>query len=125
MRGRRIGSQREQAQEHEERRQHHEGAWRRLERDEAILYERRAELERLRNSLPLVPETFVWDLDALAQLVQTRADEFPERAEEWRAYLSSLASARRDDGTLPRSVDALVWQVFEPLLEKPRLPFAL
>src|SRR2546428_158970 len=47
----------EQAQEHEERRQHHEGAWRRLERDEAILYERRAELERLRNSLPLVPET--------------------------------------------------------------------
>src|SRR5207248_1877650 len=57
-------------------------AERRLERTEAILHERHAELERLRKSLPLVPGTFVWDVNALAHLVETCAPEFPERIDE-------------------------------------------
>jgi hypothetical protein len=98
---------------------------RRLERAEAILHERHAELERLRKSLPLVPGTFVWDVGTLAHLVEECADEFPERIDEWRAYLAELERSRDPDGTLPARLDPLVWEVFEPLLERPRLPFAL
>jgi hypothetical protein len=97
----------------------------RLERIEAILHERHAELERLRSSLPLAPGTFSWDVAALADLVEICAPEFPERVDEWRAYVAELERSRNDDGTLPGRFDGLVWEVFEPLLERPRLPFGI
>ena len=45
--------------------------------------------------------------------------------DEWRAYVAELERSQHPDGTLPGRFDSLVWEVFEPLLEKPRLPFAL
>jgi hypothetical protein len=97
----------------------------RLARAEALLEKRQAEVERLRKSLPLVPGTFVWDVDALARLVELCAPEFPERVDEWRAYVAELERSKNPDGSLPGRLDPLIWDVFGAILERPRLPFAV
>src|SRR5439155_9313795 len=77
----------EQARQVDEERAQFAAEQRRLEREDAHLRERRNELERLRQALPLDPKSCIWDLDALTQLVEERADEFPTLADEWRADL--------------------------------------
>jgi hypothetical protein len=58
------------------------------------------------------------DLGTLTSLVEAVAPEFPERADEWRIYLTYLADYADSEGTLPRSFDALVWDVFGDLLDR-------
>ena len=65
--------------------------------------------------------SFRWDLAALGRLVEARGHQYPERLEEWRTYLRSLRGLAAADGTLSPKLDALVWNVFGPLLEQPRV----
>src|SRR5207237_290156 len=46
------------------------------------------------------PDTHGWNLDTLTGLVEERADEFPDRVDEWRYTLFYLRSEARVDGTL-------------------------
>jgi hypothetical protein len=56
-----------------------------------------------------------WDVEALARLVDSRANEHPERAEEWRAFLDELRG-HAVNGVLPAGFDALVRDVYAPIL---------
>jgi len=56
-------------------------------------------------------------VDELATLMERRADEYPDRIEEWQYYLVSLRNVATSDGRLPDSVEYLVEDVFAPLLE--------
>jgi hypothetical protein len=67
---------------------------------------------------PLQPMQQYWSLRALRRLVERRLPEFPERAEEWRAYLDILAD-QQVDGLLPPSFDGLITEVFAPILGAP------
>ena len=58
-----------------------------------------------------------YNLEVLERLVEQNADERPERRDEWNDYLVSLREHVGPDGTLPRSFDALVDDVFAELLE--------
>ncbi len=58
-----------------------------------------------------------WDLEALAALVEERAADFPDRVEEWRAYIVYLRDFVGDDRLLPAAFDGLVVDVFGGLLE--------
>jgi DNA repair exonuclease SbcCD ATPase subunit len=62
------------------------------------------------------PDTHGWNLDTLTGLVEERADEFPDRVDEWRYTLFYLRSEARVDGTLPSKFDALVEECFGELL---------
>jgi hypothetical protein len=55
-------------------------------------------------------------LGVLEKLVERGSDEFPEQVEEWRWYLFSLRDVADVDGRLPRSVEALLYDLFAPLL---------
>jgi chromosome segregation ATPase len=57
-----------------------------------------------------------WSLDALTRLVEDRADEFPDRMDEWRYTLFYLRDEVYVDGTLPPRFDALVDECFGELL---------
>jgi hypothetical protein len=59
-----------------------------------------------------------WRLEDLRVLVEDGAAVFPERTEEWRAYLFYLRDFGDSEGTLAASFDGLVWEVFGPLLER-------
>jgi hypothetical protein len=48
----------------------------------------------------------------LQQRVLECAGEYPERVEEWNAYLYFLRDYADEDGVIPRSFDALVDEVF-------------
>jgi len=63
----------------------------------------------------LQPEVRHWNLDALRALVEARAGEFPDRAEEWRIYLDSLAPFA-EDGVLGPAFDSTVVEVFAALV---------
>lgn len=65
---------------------------------------------------PLQPTQQYWNLRTLRRLVEKRLPEFPERAEEWRAYLD-LLDQQQVDGLLPPSFDRLVLEVFAPILD--------
>jgi len=56
------------------------------------------------------------EIDRLEQLVAARRHEFPERAEEWDAYLFEMRPRAASDGTLPDELTGLVEDVFAPLL---------
>jgi DNA repair exonuclease SbcCD ATPase subunit len=71
------------------------------------------------------PDAYGWNLDALTRLVEERADEFPDRADEWRYTLFYLRSEARVDGTLPSKFDALVEECFGELLDAPQAAAAL
>ena len=88
-----------------------------------LLDRREQELKRLHAGLPLDPNTYEWDLDALEQLVERRAAEFPEQAATWRSYLPHLRAEQAASGRLAASVDALIWEVYGDILERPRIPF--
>ena len=57
-----------------------------------------------------------WNLNELERLVHTRGAEFPERADEWAAYLFHLRGHADADGRLPSSFDALVEDAFADLV---------
>jgi capsular polysaccharide biosynthesis protein len=79
--------------------------------------ERRAEPEPRPPPVP-VPDDVggAWTLPRLERLVAERGDEFPDRVEEWRAYLFFLRDHATPEGRLAPSFDALVAEVFEELL---------
>lgn len=56
-------------------------------------------------------------LSALERLVAERGAAFPDRLDEWQAYLFHLRSHASNEGALPASFDALVEEVFGELLE--------
>jgi hypothetical protein len=56
-----------------------------------------------------------WDVEALAELVESRANAHPEQAEEWRAFVDELRG-HAVDGVLPAGFDALVRDVYAPIL---------
>ncbi len=59
-----------------------------------------------------------WNLDALEGLVREHGGAHPARYEEWTTYLFFLREHAASDGTLPRSFDPLVNEVFAPLVER-------
>lgn len=63
------------------------------------------------------PSSALPSLQALARLVVEAAPDHPDRAEEWQTYLFFLRDHADFDGRLPSSFDALVHEVFEPVLE--------
>lgn len=65
----------------------------------------------------LQPRPGEWNVRALARLVERRAADAPERAEEWRAFLPALAGQADSSGLLPRHLDPLVREVFDELLD--------
>jgi transcriptional regulator with XRE-family HTH domain len=60
-----------------------------------------------------------FNLDALEHTLDERADEFPERAAEWRAYTVFLREFVQADGELPATFNTLVREVFRDLLARP------
>ena len=57
-----------------------------------------------------------WNVVALERLVAERGSEFPDRVEEWQAYLFFLREHASMEGALPPSFDALVDEAFHELL---------
>jgi capsular polysaccharide biosynthesis protein len=57
-----------------------------------------------------------WNVVALERLVAERGSEFPDRIEEWQAYLFFLREHASLEGALPPSFDALVDDTFHELL---------
>jgi uncharacterized protein involved in exopolysaccharide biosynthesis len=57
-----------------------------------------------------------WNLVTLERLVAERGSEFPDRVEEWQAYLFLLREHASLEGELPRSFDALVGDAFRELV---------
>jgi transcriptional regulator with XRE-family HTH domain len=57
-----------------------------------------------------------FNLDALEHTLDERAGDFPDRVEEWRAYIVFLREFVQADGELPGTFNALVRDVFGELL---------
>jgi hypothetical protein len=57
-----------------------------------------------------------WSLHALEDVVRQRGSADPARYEEWMTYLFFLREHATADGSLPRSFDPLVNEVFAPLV---------
>jgi capsular polysaccharide biosynthesis protein len=65
---------------------------------------------------PIVPRPAAgsWTIEELERLVAVRGETSPERADEWRTYLFFLREHANIDGSLPRSFDSLIADVFGP-----------
>jgi transcriptional regulator with XRE-family HTH domain len=63
-----------------------------------------------------VPAAEGFNLDALEHALDERAADFPERADEWRAYMVFLRDFVHPDGNLPPTFNSLVREVFRELL---------
>jgi hypothetical protein len=61
-----------------------------------------------------------WTLARLEELVELRAAEHPERAQEWRTYLFYLRPFASANGYLPRAFEAMVHEVFGDLVGRAR-----
>jgi hypothetical protein len=104
------------------------GAQRRAGEEE--LAKRTAELEEARAAVPEpVPEpepepeptpapepaavpAGAWTIELLEQRVAQRRERFPDQADEWVTYLYFLREHASIDGSLPRSFDSLIADVF-------------
>jgi hypothetical protein len=53
-----------------------------------------------------------WTIEALERLVNEHRENFPDRALEWETYLFYLREHASADGSLPRSLDPLIADVF-------------
>jgi len=53
-----------------------------------------------------------WNLSELQRAVEAYADPTPEQAENWRTYLYFVREHASSDGTLPRSLDPLIGEIF-------------
>jgi hypothetical protein len=68
---------------------------------------------------PLAPTAAArngWTLEDLERLVRARRPDFPDRADEWDAYLFYLRDYTEADGRLPENFRPLVEEVFGELL---------
>jgi hypothetical protein len=102
------------------------GAQRRAGEEE--LAKRKTELEEAQAAVPEpVPEpepeptpapqpeavpTGAWTIELLEQRVAQRRERFPDQADEWTTYLYFLREHASIDGSLPRSFDSLIADVF-------------
>jgi capsular polysaccharide biosynthesis protein len=59
-----------------------------------------------------------WNLNELQRAVDAYADATPEQAENWRTYLYFVREHASPDGTLPRSFDPLISDIFGEALER-------
>ena len=57
-----------------------------------------------------------WNLMVLERLVNDRAEEFPERRDEWSSYLYFLREYAEPDGRVPASFDWLIQETFSELV---------
>jgi hypothetical protein len=105
-----------------------------LARQAGELAARERELERVAAAQAAVPEpepepepelaapaellgpAGAWNLVTLERLVAERGSEFPDRVEQWQAYLFFLREHASLEGVLPPSFDALVDETFHELL---------
>jgi capsular polysaccharide biosynthesis protein len=56
-----------------------------------------------------------WRVSALSDAVEASAAEYPDRIEDWRAYIAVLRAQAEDD-LLPYALDGVVREVFAPIL---------
>jgi hypothetical protein len=68
--------------------------------------------------LALPPRTGTWNLNELQAAVDAYADPTPEQAENWRTYLYFVREHASPDGTLPRSLDPLIADVFAEIVHR-------
>jgi len=66
----------------------------------------------------LQPRTGTWNLTELQAAVDAYADPTPEQAENWRTYLYFVREHASPDGTLPRSLDPLIADVFAEIVHR-------
>jgi hypothetical protein len=59
-----------------------------------------------------------WNLSELQRAVEAYADATPEQAENWRTYLYFVREHASPDGTLPRSLDPLIADVFAEIVDR-------
>jgi hypothetical protein len=57
-----------------------------------------------------------WNLKDLQRAVDAQTDATPEELENWRTYLYFVREHASPDGSLPRSMDALIADVFAEIL---------
>jgi hypothetical protein len=57
-------------------------------------------------------------MEELERVVSDRRDAFPTRVEEWETYLFLLRDHASIDGSLPRSFDPLIADVFGDVLDR-------
>jgi transcriptional regulator with XRE-family HTH domain len=90
-----------------------------LEAQERVTTAARAGREHEEDRPPAVAAERGFNLDALEHTLDERAAEFPEQADEWRAYVVFLREFVHADGELPATFNTLVREVFRDLLAKP------
>lgn len=61
-----------------------------------------------------------FNLATLEHALEERGGEFPEREDEWRAYIVFLREFVQADGDLPPTFNTLVREVFRELLARPQ-----
>ena len=66
----------------------------------------------------LPPRSGTWNLTELQAAVDAYADPTPEQAENWRTYLYFVREHASPDGTLPRSLDPLIADVFAEIVHR-------
>jgi hypothetical protein len=66
----------------------------------------------------LPPRTGTWNLNELQAAVDAYSDPTPEQAENWRTYLYFVREHASPDGTLPRSLDPLIADVFAEIVHR-------
>ena len=66
----------------------------------------------------LPPRIRTWNLTELQAAVDAYADPTPEQAENWRTYLYFVREHASPDGTLPRSLDPLIADVFAEIVHR-------
>jgi hypothetical protein len=66
----------------------------------------------------LLPRTGTWNLNELQTAVDAYADPTAEQAENWRTYLYFIREHASPDGTLPRSLDPLIADVFADIVNR-------
>jgi len=68
---------------------------------------------------PVLPtRAGAWNLNELQRAVDAYVDATPEQAENWRTYLYFIREHASPDGTLPRSLDPLVSEIFGEVLDR-------
>jgi hypothetical protein len=66
----------------------------------------------------LPPRVGTWNLSELQAAVDAYTDPTPEQAETWRTYLYFVRQHASPDGTLPRSLDSLIADVFAEIVHR-------
>jgi hypothetical protein len=68
---------------------------------------------------PVLPARVgTWNLNDLQRAVDAQTGATPEAVENWRTYLYFVREHASPDGSLPRSMDALIADVFADVLHR-------